>query len=423
MTRPDTCGISSTLSGPDRATEAVGETPELSSRLRALAAAPVGDQERLGYRHTLREIYQQPSAWLTTAGDMVRLGPRLLSFLADAGVGAGCGSLVLTGSGSSFYVAATAGPALQASLGIPVHVIAAGDLLTHPQNTFPPSRPCAIISFGRSGNSPESAAVIDLLLAREPSCGHVVLTCCATGRLATAYEREPRVLAVLLDEQTCDRSLVMTSSFTSMVVAAHYLRFGGDPGAYLSWAERLSACGRHLLRVHGDALAEMACADFGTAVFLGSGCGYGAAREAGLKMTEMTDGRVWAFAETYLGVRHGPMTAIRDDTLVVAFLSSESRVRSYEVDLLAELARKGLGARTIIVGEGVPANLAGSGDVAVECPGLAELGDESAALLDLVAAQLLALFHSLHLGLCPDAPSAEGIINRVVAPFPIYGDD
>jgi tagatose-6-phosphate ketose/aldose isomerase len=215
----------------------------------------------------------------------------------------------------------------------------------------------------------------------------------------------------------------MTSSFTSMVVAAHYLRFRGDHAAYAGWVDRLSAAGRAVLAAHPDALDAIGAGSFGTAVFLGSGCRHAAAREAALKMTEMTDGRVWAFAETYLGVRHGPMTAIRDDTLVTCFLSSDSRVRPYEVDLVAELSRKGLGARKVIVGEHVPAGLAGPGDLVLECAGMNAVGDDSAAPLDLIVAQLLALFRSLHLGLRPDAPSAEGIINRVVAPFPIYGDD
>jgi tagatose-6-phosphate ketose/aldose isomerase len=316
MTRPDTPSGSSNVAASSQAGTgpAASEGPDLTPRLRALAAEPIEEQERRGYRDTLREICQQPAAWLITAGDMGRLGPRLSAFLADAGVGARAGALVLTGSGSSCFVAAAVAPALQAALGVPVHVVPAGDLLTHPHAALPPSRPCVVVSFARSGNSPESAAVIDILLAREPACRHVVLTCCATGRLATEYAGASRVLVLVLDDRTCDRSLVMTSSFTSMVVAAHYLRFGGDLAAYLAWADRLSSVARLMLATQADAVAEAAAGPFRTVVFLGSGCRHGAAREAALKVTEMSDGRVLAFGETYLGVRHGPMTAIRDST-------------------------------------------------------------------------------------------------------------
>jgi tagatose-6-phosphate ketose/aldose isomerase len=404
--------------------EVAGGANEVASSLRALAAVSADAQDRLGYRDTLREICQQPATWGVTARDMTRLGPRLRAFLAEAGFGAGRGgALVLTGSGSSLYVAATVAPALQAALGVSVHAVGAGDLLTNPASALPPARPCAVMSFARSGNSPESAGLIDVLLAREPGCRHVVLTCCATGQLATRYSGDDRVLTLVLDERTCDRSLVMTCSFTSMAVAAHALRFGADHDAYLAWARRMSEAATHILAAHPDTLADVARSGFRSAVFLGSGCRYGGAREAGLKLTEMSDGRVWSFAETYLGVRHGPMTAIRDQTLVVCFLSSDPRLRAYEVDLITELTRKGLGGAKLIIGEGVPPELATPRDRVLECPGLAALGDDSAPMLDLVTGQLLAFFHCLHLGLRPDAPSVEGVINRVVAPFPIYGDD
>jgi tagatose-6-phosphate ketose/aldose isomerase len=354
---------------------------------------------------------------------MEHLGPRLAAFLEEAGVVGERGSIVLTGSGSSLYVGAAVAPALQASLRVPVQVVAAGDLLTQPQSALPPTRPCVVLSFSRSGNSPESTGVVDLLLAREPGCRQVVLTCCSSGRMATRYIREPRVLTLVLDERTCDRSLVMTSSFTSMVVAAHYLRFQNELPAYLAWVQQLAAAAEIVLGSHADALAAAAQRGFRTAVFLGSGCRYGGAREASLKLTEMSDGRVWSFAETYLGVRHGPMTAIREGTLVVCFLSSDRRVRAYEADLISEITRKRLGAGKILIGENIPRDLTVEGDIVLECPGMVALGDDSAPILDLVAAQLLAFFHCLHLGLRPDAPSVDGTINRVVEPFPLYGDD
>ena len=58
-------------------------------------------------------------------------------------------------------------------------------------------------------------------------------------------------------------------------------------------------------------------------------------------MLEMNAGEVWTLAESYLGLRHGPMSAIRPDTLVVAFLSSDPLVRAYERDLLARARPQG----------------------------------------------------------------------------------
>src|SRR4029079_4108821 len=171
---------------------------------------------------------------------------------------------------------------------------------------------------------------------------------------------------------------------------------------------------------HGDALARMARSDFRTAVYLGSGNRYGAAREAALKMVEMSGGRVKTFPETYLGLRHGPMCAIDDGALVVCFLSSDPVSRAYEIDLVRELNRKKLGARKVIFGAGVPGYLVCAGDVVIDPPGLAAVADEDAPVLDVLVGQLLAFFRCLSAVLRPESPSAEGVISRVVGDFAIH---
>jgi tagatose-6-phosphate ketose/aldose isomerase len=139
-----------------------------------------------------------------------------------------------------------------------------------------------------------------------------------------------------------------------------------------------------------------------------------------LKMLEMTAGRVTTLCETYLGFRHGPMSYAQQDTLIVAFLSSNSVLRAYEADLLQELDRKKLGLSKLIVGEKIPAAVLRNGDVAIECPGLAELGDQDSATIHVIVGQLLGFFRCLEEGLRPDSPSEDGIIQRVVEKFPLH---
>jgi tagatose-6-phosphate ketose/aldose isomerase len=155
-------------------------------------------------------------------------------------------------------------------------------------------------------------------------------------------------------------------------------------------------------------------------VFLGTGPSFGAAREAALKMLEMTAGRVATLCETYLSFRHGPMSFVQQETLIVGFLSSNPVLRAYETDLLQELDRKKLGLSKLIVGEKIPAEALRNGDVAIECPGLAELGDQDSATIHVVIAQLLGFFRCLEEGLQPDTPSEDGIIQRVVERFPLH---
>jgi tagatose-6-phosphate ketose/aldose isomerase len=277
-----------------------------------------------------------------------------------------------------------------------------------------------MVSFARSGNSPESCGAVDAVRERMPLCRHLVITCNGQGRLATRYRDDARVATIVLDERTNDRSLVMTSSFTNMVLAGRLLALTRDVAGYGARVSALARQAADLLIAHADALARVARSAFTTAVYLGSGNRYGAAREAALKMLEMTGGQVKTFPETYLGLRHGPMCAVDGTALVVCFLSTDPVTRAYEVDLVRELNQKKLGARKVLVGPGVPADLVSEGDVVIDPPGLAGIADEDAPVLDVVAAQLLAFVRCLHIGLRPDAPSDEGVISRVVGDFAIH---
>jgi tagatose-6-phosphate ketose/aldose isomerase len=372
------------------------------------------EQRQLGYFHTLQEILQQPATWLETGKQLAALSASLRETLE------GVRTLVLTGSGSSEYAGECVRLPLQAALSIPVQVIGGGALLTHGGKAIAPGRPGLMLSFARSGDSPESVGAVSLLLETEPEIRHLVLTCNKDGRVATTWRDDARVRVVVLAEPTNDRSLVMTSSFTNMVLAAASLGMLETPGKYLALTAGLSQKAEELLLHHFDALASLACRDFHRVVFLASGARIGAARESALKMMEMTAGRVWAMSETYLGLRHGPMSAVHADTLTVCCLSSDPLVRAYECDLIRELNCKQLGIARLIFGEAIPPDLARKEDVVVDIAGLAQWGDENMPVLDVILGQLLGFFRCLKEGLHPDSPSTTGVINRVVEEFTLH---
>jgi tagatose-6-phosphate ketose/aldose isomerase len=394
----------------------LGFVASRSAELGTLLRAPASEQDLRGYSHTLREIVQQPVTWMETAGrmDAHRGVIRVEVERLQAG-----GALILTGSGSSVYAGECLAPGLQAALGVTVRAVPAGEVLTHPDGYLHGGGPCLIVSFARSGNSPESCAVLDTVRDAEPQCRHLIVTCNRLGRLATSYQGDPRVSTVVLDDKTHDRSLVMTSSFTNMVLAARVLASLDDLARYRASAASAALLGAKVLLEQADALAAVARGAVRDAVFLGSGCRFGSAREGALKMLEMTGGRVKTFPETFLGLRHGPMAAVGEDTLVVCFLSGEPVARAYEADLVRELGRKNLGARRVLVGNGVPGGLASPGDVVIDAAGLG-LADADLPVVDALVAQLLAFFRCLSVGLRPDMPSDEGIINRVVEDFAIH---
>lgn len=379
-----------------------------------LLARSEDEQRQLGYFHTLREICQQPSSWLET-GELMRSRSADLSTKLE-----GIRSLAFTGSGSSEYASECLCFALQDELGIPVRAVGGGGILAYGNRVFPMGRPALMVSLARSGDSPESVGAVAFMLASDPAVRHLALTCNPNGNLAKIYREDPRVTVIALDERTNDRGLVMTSSFTNLVLGARFLGLIDQPGRYRLICEQLSGIAANLLRESFGMLAQAAKAPFRRAVFLSSGAAAGAGREAALKMLEMTAGRVATLYETYLGLRHGPMSYVHDDTLVVSFLSSDPVLRRYESDLLAELNQKNLGLLRVLVGEDIPGELVREQDVVIHCKGIGELGDENAAVIFALVGQLLAFFRCLEEGLRPDSPSENGVINRVVQSFALH---
>ncbi len=379
-----------------------------------LFGRPETEQKRLGYFHTLKEICQQPWTWLRTCDRMIASRDGLRKDVA------GIRSLALTGSGSSEYAAECVCLPLQEELRICTESIGGGSLLLYGGKALPLGRPGLLVSLARSGDSPESRGALELILDTEPQFRHVVVTCNEQGSLAKNSHLHEKVHIITLPAETHDKSLVMTSSFTNLLLAARFIGMLERPDEYQKLCERLSQIAGGLIRSNFDILAKIAAADFRRAVFLGSGSRFVASREAALKMLELTSGRVTTLCESFLGFRHGPMSYVQDDTLIVCNLSCHPTIRAYEMDLLHELDRKKLGASKLIVGENIPDSVVREGDEVIECRGLTELGDEETPIVYVVVAQLLAFFRCLEEGLQPDSPSEGGIINRVVERFPLH---
>ncbi len=380
----------------------------------ALLSRSDTEQIRLGYFHTLREIYQQPITWLNTAEKMIASAPELRECVR------GIQALVLTGSGSSEFAGHCVRAALRRELDVVTEVIGGGTLLAYGEAAVPPGRPLLAVSLARSGDSPESIGAISRLLENQSEIRHLVLTCNREGRVADTFREHPDAHVIPLDDATNDRSLVMTSSFTNLVLAVRCLGMIDSLERYRHIVVKLSQAASDLLRSHLGTAAKIAAINFRRAIYLGSGPRLGCARESALKMLEMTAGSVATLCDSYLGFRHGPMSFAHSDTLIVCFLSSDPILRAYECDLLGEIDDKGLGLMKVIVGSFVPTEAARKNDVIIECSGLSEIADDDSTLIHVIVGQMLAFFRCLEQGLRPDSPSENGVINRVVQSFKLH---
>ena len=371
----------------------------------------------LAATQTAREIAQQPDLWAELADLLQSARPRLEAFLGDA-LRNPAQRVLFTGAGSSGFIAEMV--AGQAGQPWPAEVCAVHttSLLTHPALYLQRDRPTLLVSFARSGSSPESLAAVDLMREHVDDARFLDITCNPDGELARRGQGRADTLTLLMPEASCDRAFAMTSSLSCMVLAALTV-FDAAP-----WPERLerlrtlAALVTQPLAQWSEAAAELAQQPDARVIYLGSGPLEASARESALKLLELTAGRVVALANTPLGFRHGPKALLNHETLVVMLRSVVPLARRYEQDLLAELRGDGIAARVLSVGP--QAGIASDDDLTLAVPALP---DAWLAPLWLTFAQAYALQRSLALGLTPDNPFPDGTVNRVVQGVTIHRHD
>lgn len=267
----------------------------------------------------------------------------------------------------------------------------------------------AVISLARSGNSPESAAVVECVRALAPNILQFAIVCNEAGALSHSGLDG----LITLDPRTNDRSLVMTSAFSNLVLGGFVL---AQPDTVAATVDEFSKRAIALLPGIDQACHRAASRVRDRIVVLSSSPLLGWATEAGLKALEMTAGRFPVVAETYLGLRHGPMSFVKPDTLVLCLMSSDPVRRLYEADLVRELRSKQIG---YLVGIVDPAEADGLFDEVI--PAVSpHAPDALRTPYEIPIPQLIGYHLSLSVGINPDNPSPDGVINRVVQGVKIH---
>jgi tagatose-6-phosphate ketose/aldose isomerase len=281
-----------------------------------------------------------------------------------------------------------------------------------------PGETILLVSFARSGNSPESIGAVALADRICRRCYHLIITCSGSGELANFRTSNPKYV-FQLPERANDKSLAMTSSYSGMLLAglllARYYRHAQD----LRQVDMLCAYGEKMLFVDAPMLQKVASLPFQRAVFLGSGPLQGVANESHLKLQELTDGKVICKYDSFLGLRHGPKAVVNGKTLVVYLLSNVPYVQRYEKDLFYSMDNGHPPMAEIAVSESSIAGFKGEYHFCFSDNGQA-IDEAFLAICAVLPGQLLGFYKSLDLGLSPDSPSRSGAIHRVVEGVHIY---
>lgn len=358
---------------------------------------------------TAKEIEQQPSCWTKTLSIIEEYRSSAQAFLSPLFAKENL-RIVMTGAGTSAFAGKALAPILSKALNRRVEAIATTDIVSNPYQYFAEDIPTVLVSFARSGNSPESVHAVDLASQVLSECFHLVVTCNPEGQLFQRCEKDARSLAVLMPAETNDQSFAMTSSFSSMMMAAFsLLAFEQN---FSQAFENVCKQTESLIKEICNPISKIVDNNAKRVIYLGSGGFQGLAQESALKLLELTAGKVVAMYDSPLGFRHGPKSIVDSETLIVVYISNDDYTRQYDLDLLTELRRDNKAQQVIAVAAKLDDVVTNGEYVHIE--GLENADDIELIFPYLIVAQVYSFFHSLALDITPDNPCPTGEVNRVV---------
>lgn len=374
----------------------------------------------LGAEITTREIKQQPELWQETLTIYQEKQEAIAAFLrtikqkTDKRI-----RVVFTGAGTSQYVGDTIVPYLNktgATADYLFESIATTDIVAAPEQVLFADEPILLVSFARSGNSPESLAAVKIVDQFVADSYHLTITCAADGSLAQQAAADETSYLLLMPERSNDAGFAMTGSFSCMALSA-LLIFDQTPlTEKRHYVETLSRLGQEVIDRETE-LQVLTDRSFKRIVYLGSGTLSGLTREAQLKVLELTAGKIATVFDSSMGFRHGPKSFVENQTLVFVFVSNTSYTRQYDLDMLEELKSDGIAAAVTVIGQPAAVNFSGTNFF---FPDDTLLPDGYLALADIVFAQTIALLASIKVGNTPDTPSPTRTVNRVVKGVTIH---
>lgn len=369
---------------------------------------------------TLSEIYQQPKTWLKTLYQIKENKDSIQNFINKV-INCNDFDIIFTGAGTSEFVGNSLYSYLNKELNYKVKSYGTTDIVSAPELYISKDKPTLLISFGRSGNSPESIGAVEAASSVSNNLYNLFITCNKNGALSKMADNLNNCYAINLTEETHDQSFAMTSSFSNMYLAA-YLCFNLDKLNEKSEViNNISLATQNFLDKGFETANKIVNEyDFNRVVYLGSNVLKGISQESSLKLLELTAGKTVAIFDTPLGFRHGPKSIIDDLTLIVVYVSGDDFTYKYEVDLIKEISSQRKKNKLAVITNKPNAELEALADYVYAYNIDNTLNNVELGLAYITFAQCLSVLKSLSLGLTPDNPCPSGEVNRVVQGVTIY---
>lgn len=371
--------------------------------------------------HTAIEINQQPEMWKRVAEQLLENKENVNSFM-DEVLAVKDLKVVFTGAGSSAFVGEVMQYILGEECGIEAKTLHTTDIISSPDAILF-DKPTLLVSYARSGESPESVAAVQFARKRIKNLYNLIFVCDGTSSLAKLGRELEKTMVVALPKETCDQGFAMTSSVSSMALATWMVFHYKELNKYTDIVTNLANEVETKLNEFALKAEVFAENSYRRLVWLGSGALQGLARESAVKSMELSDGYTHASYDGSAAFRHGPKTVINDETVTVHFITNRPYTKKYDVDLNNEINSEKGKNMTVTVGEEGIKELINNSDYYVEYPKKTICPENSqmdAYIYGLLFAQMLSMFKSIQLGYTTDNPCPKGDVNRVVKGIIIY---
>ncbi|WEV37327.1 SIS domain-containing protein [Lactobacillus sp. ESL0677] len=376
--------------------------------------------EQLSARITTREIEQQPQLWQETWSIYQDKKAEIQAFLDKINQKWGKVRVIFTGAGTSAYVGNTIMPYLQRHGDRTKYNFESIDttkIVSTPKDYLEAETPTILVSFARSGDSPESVATVELAKKIVKHLYQIAITCAPEGQLAKDLKGDTAGLVVLTPAKSLDQGFAMTGSFSCMSLTALLIFDTLDEQRKEKIIGEIAQMGKSVIAREPE-IQSLVDTDFNRITYIGSGSLGGLAEETRLKILELTAGEVAALFDTSMGLRHGPKSFLDGKTIVFDYVSNNSYTRQYDLDILTEIKGDDIVPLVMAVGQEKDGqNFAGK-SFTFEADEL--LPDAYLALPDVMFGQTIALLTSIKVNNKPDTPSPTGTVNRVVKGVTIH---
>lgn len=368
----------------------------------------------LGAIITTTEIKQQPELWAQAYEIYKANKENLNNFIENIGKKYGQFRVIFTGAGTSAYVGNSVIPYLKKKNDMKKFIIESiptTDIVSNPYDYLKEDVPTLLVSFARSGNSPESIAALNLGRQIVDDFYHLAITCAPEGKLAQMTKNDEHNYLLLMPSKSNDQGFAMTGSFTCMMLSAILIFDNLDSDTEKAYIDAIIEMGRNVID-RKDEIHELINKDFNRVVYLGSGGLGDLTQEAQLKLLELTAGKIATGYDSAMGFRHGPKSFIDENTLIFVFVSNNEYTRKYDIDVLEEISGDKIAKLTCAILVENENNFSGK-TFGFENK-YNELPDVYLAFPYILFGQTISLFTSVKVNNKPDTPSPTGTVNRVV---------